>query len=420
MVSTSFLDVFNTSHFSLQNLPYGIFAPSSGGTKRVGVALGSNVIDLAALSNAGLFSGAHLQQSQCFSKGTLNTFMSMGRGAWTEARTTLTRLLSDSEGALRDNEQLRKEAVIPLADVTLYMPANIGDYTDFYASKEHASNCGTMFRGKGNELNANWVHLPIAYHGRSSSVVVSGTPVHRPRGQVKPDGASVPEYSPCQTLDFELEMAAFIGPGNDLGSAISTAEASDHVFGMVLMNDWSARDIQKWETVPLGPFTGKNWATSISPWVVTMDALEPFRCAAPVQDPPVLEYLQEASRSTYDITLKVSIQPEGSPEPSVITQSNLKHLYWTVDQMVAHHTYTGCNLRPGDLLGTGTISSDAKNGLGSLLEASWQGTRQVALNSGQQRTFIEDGDTITLTGYCQGDSYRVGFGECSGKVLPAK
>ncbi|KAL3152343.1 hypothetical protein ABBQ32_001407 [Trebouxia sp. C0010 RCD-2024] len=368
MLPRSFVDVPHASHFPLQNLPYGVFSTHSSPKKRIGVAIGSSVIDLSALSDAGLLNGPHLHKAVCFHDGSLNAFMAMGRTAWTEARTTLIRLLSAGEGFLRDNKELLETAVLPMADVTLHMPANIGDYTDFYASREHATNCGEMFRGKGNELNENWVHIPIAYHGRSSSIVVSGTPVRRPRGQIsdKQTGATAPRCGPCQRLDIELEMA-----------------------------------------------------TTISPWVVTMDALEPFRCAAPVQDPPVLPYLQEKNRHTYDINLEVSLQPQASLEPTVIAQSNLKHLYWTMPQMVSHHTLGGCNLQPGDLLGTGTISCGADKGVGSLLEASWSGTRTVDLKDGQHRTFLEDGDTVTLTGYCQGDGYRVGFGKCSGMILPA-
>lgn len=359
-----FVAVAPDSHFPLQNLPYGIFNTPSNPRKRVGVAIGDSILDLAALAEAGLLTGQLLggDKGSCFAQGTLNAFMALGPSAWAEARATATRLLSTSEAALRDNAALQQKVLVPQANAQMHLPAEIGDYTDFYLSKEHATSCTRIFRGENTPLQANWSTLPVAYHGRASSVVVSGTPVRRPRGQVLGgQEQETPEYAACKVLDYELEMGALIGVGNELGSAIGTAAAPGHVFGMVLLNDWSARDIQKWEYVPLGPFNGKNFATSISPWVVPLAALEPFKCDAPPQDPPVLPYLQEgASRRTYNIHLEVAIQPQGQAQPSTVATSNYRHLYWTLPQMVAHHTVGGCNLRTGDLLGTGTISREVR------------------------------------------------------------
>jgi fumarylacetoacetase len=295
----------------------------------------------------------------------------------------------------------------------------IGDYTDFYSSREHATNVGIMFRGKENALMSNWLHLPVAYHGRSSSIVVSGTDIHRPCGQTKADGADQPDFGPSRSLDFELEMGCFIGPGNELGEPIPIARAADHVFGMVLVNDWSARDIQKWEYVPLGPFLGKNFGTSISPWVVPMLALEPFRTAGPNQDPVPLPYLQSKGDWAVDIHLEAYLQSPTMEKAHRICATNFKHLYWNIGQQVAHHTVNGCNLQTGDLLASGTISGPTPDSYGSLLELAWKGTKPIALPNGDMRSFLQDGDRLTITGWCQGSGYRVGFGEVTGKILPA-
>jgi fumarylacetoacetase len=305
-----------------------------------------------------------------------------------------------------------------MAEVEMLLPADIGDYTDFYSSREHATNVGTMLRGADKALQPNWLALPVAYHGRASSVVVSGTDVRRPCGQSKPESAAAPIYGPSRALDFELEMAVFIGPGNELGRPITIALAEEHLFGMVLLNDWSARDIQSWEYVPLGPFLSKNFATSISPWVVPMEALEPFRTAAPLQDPPPLPYLHDEPRTSYDIHLEVSLQGEKMTHPQRICASNFKYLYWTSPQQLAHHTVNGCNLRPGDLLASGTISGPTPDSYGSLLELSWRGSRPLQLG-GESRTFLQDGDRVTMTAWCQGDGFRVGFGEVTGRILAA-
>jgi len=298
------------------------------------------------------------------------------------------------------------------------LPAVVGDYTDFYSSREHATNVGTMFRGAENALMENWLHLPVGYHGRSSSLLVSGRPVRRPHGQLKPDDGP-PIHAASKLLDFELEMGFFVGPGNDLGTSISTRDAADHIFGMVLVNDWSARDIQKWEYVPLGPFLGKSFATTLSPWVVTLEALEPFRVEGPVQDPPPLDYLRSPGPSAFDIQLEVGIRPPRAESVDIVCRSNMKYLYWSMYQQLAHHTVNGCNARPGDLMASGTISGPEPESYGSMLELSWRGTRPLTLSDGTERRFIQDGDSVVMRGWAQGAGYRVGFGRAEGTVLPA-
>jgi fumarylacetoacetase len=413
----SFLPVSPESHFPIQNLPYGIFR-RPGGRPTPGVAIGDWVLDLSVLNETGLLISDKLP-SDVFRQPTLNAFLALGRPAWREARSVIRRLLSDSEPALRDNAPLREKALVPMSEATLLLPVDIPDYTDFYSSREHATNVGTMFRGPENALMPNWLHLPVAYHGRASSVVVSGTDLHRPKGQSKPAQAETPVFGPSKSLDFELEMGFLVGPGNQLGRPIPIAEAAEHIFGMVLVNDWSARDIQAWEYQPLGPFLGKNFGTSVSPWVVTLDALEPFRVPGPAQDPSPLPYLRSQGDWAYDIRLEVYLQGERMARPHRVCASNLRHMYWTICQQLAHHTVNGCNLRTGDLLASGTISGPAPNSYGSLLELSWKGTKPLAFPGGETRTFLQDGDRVTLTGWCQGDGYRVGFGEVTGKVLPA-
>jgi fumarylacetoacetase len=403
----SFVEYDEDSHFPIQNLPIGIFEEQ--GKIRAGVRIGDMVLDLALLEQRGFFPSL----PKLFNTSTLNSFFAMGRPSWTEVRTVVSRLLQDDETTLRDNIELRNNALIPAAKVTMHMPVAIGDYTDFYSSREHATNVGTMFRGKENALMPNWLHLPVAYHGRSSSVVPSGTPIRRPKGQVQIGDRETPIYAASRLLDFELEMGFFIGPGSELGRPVPVNSASDHIFGMVLVNDWSARDIQKWEYQPLGPFTAKNFATSISPWVVPLEALDPFRCKGPEQVPLPLPYLQTKGELAYDIKLEVFLQG------SRISSSNFKYMYWNIQQQLVHHTITGCNVNPGDLMASGTISAPEEGGYGSLLELTWKGTRSIRLNDGDQRKFLQDGDTVTLTGWCQGQGYRVGFGEVTGEILPA-
>lgn len=414
----SFIQVDPSSHFPIQNLPYGVFRPLSGGNPRIGVAIGDYVLDLSVIEAAGLFKEAGVQ-TDIFNQSTLNAFMAQGSNIWKKVRTKLQFLLSEDEPTLRDDEALRSQALISKKDVELLLPAQIGDYTDFYASKEHATNVGTMFRGKENALMPNWTHLPIGYHGRASSVVVSGTDVRRPRGQMKPPTADTPVFGPSKQLDMELEMGWFIGPGNEQGKPIAISDAEDQIFGLVLVNDWSARDIQAWEYQPLGPFLAKSFATSISPWVVPLEALEPFRVEGPKQEPTPLAYLQKNSASSFNINLEVYLKSQEMKTSQKIVSTNFSYLYWSMAQQISHHTVTGCNLRPGDLLASGTISGPKKEERGSLLELSWRGTEPIEMNNGEQRVWLEDGDLLTMTGWCQGDGYRIGFGEVTGRILPA-
>jgi fumarylacetoacetase len=414
----SFVPVAAEAHFSIQNLPYGVFRPA-GLAPRVGVAIGDFVLDLAVLEERGFFDGTSPISRRVFAQSALNDFLALGRSAWSEIRAVISRLLRADEPTLRDDAVLREHALRPQTEVELLLPAVIGDYTDFYSSREHATNVGVMMRGPDNALQPNWLHLPVAYHGRASSVVVSGTDVRRPRGQTRADDAPAPTFGPSRSLDFELEMAFFVGPGNELGQPIAVAEAAEHIFGMVLLNDWSARDIQRWEYVPLGPFLAKNFATSISPWVVTLEALEPFRTAGPRQDPQPLPYLRSPGDWAFDVQLEVWLQGEKMEQAQRICRSNARYLYWNVCQQLAHHTVSGCNLRPGDLLASGTISGPTLDSYGSLLELAWKGTKPLTFPDGQKRTFLQDSDRVTMTGWCQGDGYRVGFGEVTGRILPA-
>ena len=416
----SFVEVRDTSHFPIQNLPYGVFCHVRSCMPRVGVRIGDYVLDLGALSREGVFTGPNLGgRSDVFCRNSLNAFMALGRPAWQEARKVVETLLRADNPTLRDNAELRRRALIDMHNVRMHLPAEIGDYTDFYSSREHAQNVGAMFRGADEALLPNWLHLPVAYHGRASSIVASGTDIRRPRGQTKAAEAAAPSFGPSRRLDFELEMGYFIGPGNALGEPIDIQNARDHIFGMVLVNDWSARDIQTWEYRPLGPFLAKNFATSISPWVVPLEALEPFRCHGPEQNPEPLPYLRSVAASAYDIHLEVQLQSAEMNQPAIICRSNLRHLYWRMAQQLAHHTVTGCNLRPGDLLASGTISGPTPDSYGSMLELTWRGTKPMMLPGGQRREFLEDGDRVTLTGWCQGEGYRVGFGEVTARILPA-
>lgn len=416
---TSFVDVKPESHFPIQNLPYGVGRNKSSGEVFICTAIGDYVVNLKRLEEEGVFNGSELKGKQVFNEQTLNTFMSLGRKAWSEARAKISNLLDANEPVLRDNDALREAVLIPMNDVEMMLPVQIGDYTDFYSSEQHATNVGTMFRGPENALKPNWKHLPVGYHGRASSVVISGTDLHRPQGQTIPNGEENPVFGPCKLLDFELEVGFLTGQGNALGDPIAVSNARDHIFGMVMVNDWSARDIQKWEYVPLGPFLAKNWATSISPWIVTLDALEPFKTGGPDQDPEPLPYLQTKD-GWYDINLEVYLQADDMAEPHRICKSNYKNLYWSMNQQLAHQTVTGCNVRPGDLYASGTISGEAEDSYGSMLELTWKGEKPIKLPNGDERKFIEDGDTISMTGYADGDGYRIGFGEVTGHILPAK
>nr|DBA31850.1 TPA: hypothetical protein GDO54_007619 [Pyxicephalus adspersus] len=377
----------------MQNIHISIFAHIDTPRHRIGVAIGDQILDLSVIRH--LFIGPHLSAHQA---PTLNRFMALGHDAWKEARQVLQKLLAASEPTLRDNKELRARAFVPQSKAKLHLPAHIGDYTDFYSSRDHATNVGIMFRGKENALMPNWLHLPVGYHGRASSVVISGTPIRRPKGQIRPSDDKPPIFEASKLLDIELEMAFFVGLGNNLGEPIPIQRADKHIFGMVLMNDWSARDIQKWEYVPLGPFLAKNFATTISPWVVPMEALMPFVLPNPIQDPVPLPYLQDKSDYTFNINLSVCLQGDGMKDPATICRSNFKYMYWTMKQQLAHHTVTGCNVRPGDLLASGTISGPDPSSFGSMLELSWRGSKPIDLGNGQTRTFLKDGDTVTLSG----------------------
>jgi fumarylacetoacetase len=407
----TWLNISPDSDFSIHNLPFGIFSVD-GGLKRVGVAIGDFVIDLKIAHSLGVFTNMDIDQ-EVFAREYLNDFIALGKPVTNQVRIKLQQHLSDNSSALKNSD-----ALVPMDKVTMHLPVKVGDYTDFYSSIEHATNVGKMFRDPENALLPNWKHLPVGYHGRASSIVVSGVDIHRPKGQTKPPEGD-PVYGPSQRMDFELEMSFIVGKSTELGDQISTENAMDHIFGMVLFNDWSARDIQKWEYVPLGPFLGKSFASSISPWVVTMEALEPFKVAGPEQDPPVLDYLKTDGALNYDLNLSVEIEPERS-EPTVVSNSNFKYMYWNMAQQLAHHTVNGCNVNIGDMMASGTISGKSPDSYGSMLELSWAGKNPVKLNDGSERKFLNDGDTVTMKGHCEKDGKRVGFGEVRSKLLPAK
>ncbi|MBD3617012.1 MAG: fumarylacetoacetase [Gracilimonas sp.] len=415
----AFIDVPTDSHFPLQNLPYGAYQTTDGEIHLCS-AIGEFIVDLFVLDEEGLFDGPELNNQFVFQDSTLNYFMSLGKPAWIEARTTLQKLLSENNPRLRDDASLRERVFKKREEAEMVLPVQIGDYTDFYSSEQHARNVGSMFRDPENALLPNWKHLPVGYHGRASSVVISGTSLHRPKGQIIPQDAEEPVFGPSSLLDFELEVGFFTGPGNNLGEPVPVDKAKDHIFGLVLVNDWSARDIQKWEYQPLGPFLAKNWATSISPWIVTMEALEPFRAELPAQDPKPLDYLFQEKPTTFNINLEVFLKTEQTDIPQMICSSNFRNLYWSMTQQLAHHTITGCNIQPGDLYGSGTISGPEAHSFGSLLELAWKGTKPIKLTSGEERTFLEDGDEVIMTGFAQGKGYKVGFGEVRGKILPAR
>jgi fumarylacetoacetase len=411
----SFISVDPASDFPIQNLPYGVFS-KQGLAPRVGVAIGDYVLDLWELAQD---CRIDVDEIGVFSQPSLNAFMALGPKVWSRTRARISELLRRDHAELRDNEKLRKRALVPMADAKLHMPFAVAGYTDFYSSKEHATNVGVMFRGKDNALQPNWLHMPIGYNGRASTVVVSGTKVRRPRGQLKPLSAEVPTFGPCKRLDFELEMGVVVGQSSPMGEMLSEAQAEEMIFGFVILNDWSARDIQQWEYVPLGPFQAKAFATSISPWIVTREALEPFRVNGPAQDPQPLPYLRQAKANNYDMQLDVALRAAPMNEAQSICRTNFKYMYWSSVQQLVHHASSGCAMNVGDLLGSGTISGPEKHQRGSLLEISWNGTEPIELAAGVKRTFLEDGDSLVMRGWCQGDGYRVGFGEVEGTVTPA-
>ncbi len=412
----SFIPVDPSSDFPIQNLPYGVFSANDL-APRLGVAIGDYVLDLRELAQDGRLD---VCEPAVFAAGSLNPFMALGPKVWTRTRARISELLRHDHPELRDNDELRKVALVPMKNVKLHLPFTVAGYTDFYSSKEHATNVGVMFRGKDNALQPNWLHMPIGYNGRASTVVVSGTKVRRPRGQLKPPSAELPSFGPCKRLDFELEMGVVIGQPSTMGEMLSEAQAEEMIFGFVLLNDWSARDIQQWEYVPLGPFQAKAFATSISPWVVTREALEPFRLKGPEQIPAPLPYLRQTRPNNYDLALEVGLRAGAMNEAQSISRTNFKYMYWSSVQQLMHHASSGCAMNVGDLLGSGTISGPEKDQRGSLLEISWNGTEPLELPGGIKRSFLEDGDSLVMRGWCQGDGYRIGFGEVEGTIVAAE
>ena len=411
----SWILVEKDSHFSIQNLPFGIFKTENL-KARVGVAIGSKVLDLAALHDAGFLNHLNLEPT-IFHTDYLNALIELGKEKANSIRNSIFHLLDAENKLLQNNTEFVKKNFYNQTDVQMLMPIKVGDYTDFYSSIEHATNVGIMFRDPANALLPNWKHLPVAYHGRASSIVVSGTPIVRPKGQTKTDDQSIPSFGPSKQLDFELELAFITYPGKPLGHSISTEEAMNYIFGMVLFNDWSARDIQKWEYIPLGPFLGKNFGSSISAWVVMMEALAPFQIEGPRQEPEVLPYLKYNGNYNYDIQLDVFLQPENG-EKTKISSSNYKYMYWNLCQQLAHHTINGCNINAGDMMASGTISGPTPSSYGSMLELAWKGTKPISLNDGNTRKFIEDHDTISISGFAEKDGVRIGFGEVVGEIKP--
>jgi fumarylacetoacetase len=417
----SWIDVPTKSDFPIQNLPFGIFRHRTSAvqsTPRVGVAIGKYVLDLQVLSELNYFKELVGLDKTVFSRPILNDFIALGKPVSRAVRARVSELLRADNPTLREQYDHRKRAFIYQTEAELLMPIKVGDYTDFYSSIEHATNVGKMFRDPANALLPNWRHLPVGYHGRASSIVISGTNIHRPKGQSKPADAESPVFGPSKQLDFELEMAFVVGKATQLGESIPANEAEDYIFGLMLFNDWSARDIQAWEYVPLGPFLGKNFASSISPWVVTLDALEPFRTAGPEQEPPVLPYLQTTGDHHFDIHLEVAIQPDKRAEKRV-GRSNFKSMYWSMSQQLAHHTVNGCNVNVGDLNASGTISGPTPDSYGSMLELSWKGTKPIPMADGSERKFLLDHDSVIMRGYAEKAGVRIGFGEVKGKILPA-
>lgn len=413
----SFIAVSKDNHFPIQNLPFGIFSSKEDSTKRMGVAIGDYVLDIAACIKDGLLTESPLTLDQAL-QGNLNGLMQLGRKKVSKVRNAISKLLRDSNPTLQDNKALKNKVLFSQADTKTYLPVQIAGYTDFYSSKEHAINIGTLFRDKNNPLLPNWLHIPVGYDGRAGSVVVSGHEIKRPHGQTRPDLEKPPVFGKCRGLDVEVEVGAFVGAGTSLGERINMEDVPDHIFGMVLLNDWSARDIQKWEYVPLGPFLGKNFGTSISPWVVTLDALEPFRVASPKQDPDVLDYLKRKEDWGINLELEFGIKTPKMVKPEVISKTNFKYMYWDVAQQLAHHSINGCAMNTGDLFASGTISGSTPDSYGSLLELTEGGKKPIQLNDGSERTFLQDGDCAVITGYCQAEGYRVGFGEVSGVIVP--
>jgi fumarylacetoacetase len=414
----SWVEVNQTSDFPIQNLPFGIIKNDQL-SARTASRIGDFAIDLLVLFETGYLDGLGFEKAD-FDNNRLNQLMKKGKDNTRMLRNRLAELFSTDNNTLQNNKTDQEKVLIPVSEIENEIPVQVGDYTDFYSSIEHATNVGTLFRDPENALLPNWKYIPVGYHGRASSIILSGEEIRRPKGQQKPKDDEPPVFGPCKLLDFELEMAFITYDGKPLGDNITTEEADNFIFGMVLFNDWSARDIQKWEYVPLGPFLAKNFASSISAWIVTLDALEPFRVKGPEQDPKVFPYLEYQGDKNIDINLEVLIQPEGQNEASSICRSNYKHMYWNQTQQLAHHTVNGCNIKAGDMYASGTISGPTEDSYGSMLELSWKGSKTVKLNGGEERKFIQDKDTVIMRGHCEKDGVRIGFGEVSTKVLPAK
>lgn len=412
----SWLPVSKDSDFPIQNIPFGVFITKED-VITIGTRIGDYAIDMGALQQLGYFEGIELTDDM-FMQDTLNDFISDGKKTWRLVRNRLSDIFEESNATLRDNAEHKEIIIFNIEDIEMLLPVQIGDYTDFYSSKEHATNVGKMFRDPENALLPNWLHLPVGYHGRSSTIVPSGIPVHRPLGQTMPADATTPVFGASKLVDFELETAFITTDANVMGERVPVDEAENYIFGMVLFNDWSARDIQKWEYVPLGPFLAKNFASSISPWIVTMDALEPFRVKSPEQNPTPLPYLQHNGNHAFDINLEVYIKPEDSDE-NLVSKSNFKYMYWTMAQQLAHHTVNGCRVNSGDMMGSGTISGPTQDSFGSMLELTWGGKNPLKMSDGSERKFINDNDTVIIRGFCKNDKVRIGFGEVSSKLLPA-
>ena len=412
----TWINVPENSDFPIQNIPFGIASPIGSNDGRVVTRIGDTIIDISQLGELGYFNELGIDIT-VFYEAQLNAFIELGKDTTRAVRDLISDLFSEGNNTV--SEEHKTTLLLKMSDVNMLLPVKIGDYTDFYSSEQHAYNVGCMFRDPDNALMPNWKHLPVGYHGRASSIKVSGTPFHRPKGQQKPNDNEPPVFGPCKLLDFELEMTFVIGKSTDLGDSVSIDKAEDFIFGVALFNDWSARDIQKWEYVPLGPFLAKNFATHVSPWIVTLDALEPFKVAGDKQDPKVLPYLEFEGDKNYDIDLEVFIKPEGAEEKQV-SKSNFKYMYWNMCQQLAHHTVNGCDINVGDFMASGTISGPNEGQYGSMLEISWKGTKPVPMNDGTERKFIQDGDTVIMRGHGERNGVRIGFGEVSAKILPTK
>lgn len=412
---TSWLHVDKNSDFPIQNIPFGVFLTRDD-IITIGTRIGDTAIDLGALHQLGYFDGIPLTED-IFLQDTLNDFIADGRITWRLVRNRIAEIFDSNNDSLKNNKRHKEIVLFRLDEIEMQLPVQIGDYTDFYSSKEHATNVGAMFRDPENALLPNWLHIPVGYHGRSSSIIPSGIPVHRPQGQTLPDGTSEPVFGPSKMVDFELEMAFITTDANDLGEPIPVEGAEEYIFGLVLFNDWSARDIQKWEYVPLGPFLSKNFASSVSPWIVTLDALERYRVEGPKPIQPQLPYLQYNGKKNFDINLEVAIQPKGAKE-TVVCRSNFKYMYWNMAQQLAHHTINGCPVNSGDMMGSGTISGETPESYGSMLELTWKGEKPIKMKDGTERKFINDNDSVIMRGYCEKDGTRIGFGQVSTRLLP--